>query len=45
MELEPRELSFVKAEMEKIEKDESRQPTERTEAGRIKEKAELSLTE
>jgi hypothetical protein len=45
MELEPRQVSFVKSEMKRIEKDESRQPTEKVEAERIREEAELTLTE
>jgi hypothetical protein len=33
------------SEMERIEKDESRQPTEKVEAGRIREQAEAAITE
>jgi hypothetical protein len=45
MELSPREIAFVKSEMKAAEEDETRQPTARVEAGRIREKAEATLTE
>ena len=45
MELSPRQATFVKSEMKKIENDETRQPTERVEAGKIRDKAETALTE
>lgn len=45
MQLGPRQVAFVKREMEKIENDESRQPTARVEAGRIREEAEVVITE
>jgi hypothetical protein len=45
MELSPRQVAFVKSEMKEIEGDETRQPTERVEAGRIREAAEIELTE
>jgi hypothetical protein len=45
MELEPRELSFVKQMMKEVAADESRQPTARVEAERIQKKAERKLTE
>jgi hypothetical protein len=45
MELSPRQVSFVKSEMERIQNDESRQPTEKVEAGRIQKEAEDRLTE
>lgn len=45
MELSPGEKTFVKSEMQSIEEDETRQPTARVEAERIREKAESSLTE
>jgi len=45
MELSPRQVVFVKEEMEKIERDEARQPTEKVEAGRIRQEADSILTE
>jgi hypothetical protein len=45
MELSPRQAAFVKSEMENIESDDTRQPTARVEAGRIREEAESALTE
>lgn len=45
MELNPRQVAFVKSEMQNIEADETRQPTERVEASRIQEEAESALTE
>ena len=45
MELGPRQLSFVKSKIREIENDETRQPTARVEAGRIREKADNKLTE
>ena len=45
MELSPRQVAFLKSEMDAVEADHSRQPTARVEAGRIKEKAETALTE
>jgi hypothetical protein len=45
MDLSPQEAAFVKSEMERVEGDDTRQPTERVEAERIKEKANVLLTE
>ena len=45
MELDPRQLAFVKSEMKRIEESEDRQPTEKVEAGRIREEAKIALTE
>jgi len=45
MELSPRQIAFVKSEMQNIEEDESRQPTERVEAGKIREEAKTAITE
>jgi hypothetical protein len=45
MELNPRQVSFLKEKMGEIENDETCQPTARVEAGRIKEKAEAEITE
>jgi hypothetical protein len=45
MELSPRQVAFVKSEMKSIETDETRQPTARVEAERIREQAESALTE
>jgi len=45
MELSPRQVAFVKSEMERVESDDTRQPTEKVEAGRIREEAETALTE
>jgi hypothetical protein len=45
MDLGPRQLAFVKSEMKKIEGDDSRQPTEKVEAERIREQATTALTE
>lgn len=41
--LKPRELVFVKKEMERVMTDETRWPTERTEAERIYKTAEEKL--
>jgi hypothetical protein len=45
MELNPRQVSFLKEKMGEIENDETCQPTARVEAGRIREKAETEITE
>lgn len=45
MELNPRQLAFVKTEMQKIENDETRQPTARVDAERIRKHADTALTE
>jgi len=45
MELSPSQVAFVKSEMSDVEKDESRQPTARVEAERIRKEAETVLTE
>lgn len=45
MELGPRQVAFLKAEMKRIEDDPKRQPTERVEAGAIRDAAEAKLTE
>ena len=45
MELGPRQVAFLKAEMKKIEDDPERQPTERVEAGAIRAVAHSELTE
>jgi hypothetical protein len=45
MELSPRQVAFVKDEMQKIEGDETRQPTVQVEARRIKKQAEATLNE
>lgn len=44
MELTPRQVVFVKQEMSDIENDETRQPTDQVEAGRIRQEAENILT-
>lgn len=45
MELGPRQVAFVASEMQKIEDSDARQPTEKVEAGRIREVAESEITE
>jgi hypothetical protein len=45
MELNPRQMAFIKSEMQKVESDETRQPTARVEAERIREQADTALTE
>jgi hypothetical protein len=45
MELNPRQMAFIKSEMQKVESDETRQPTVRVEAERIREQADTALTE
>jgi hypothetical protein len=45
MDLGPRQLAFVKSEMKAIEEDDSRNPTARVEAERIREEADSKLTE
>jgi hypothetical protein len=45
MQLNAREVAFVKSVMKKVEVDDTSQPTERKEAARIRQKAESSLTE
>lgn len=45
MELSVRQVAFVKSQMREIEEDDSRQPTEKVEARRIREVAENTLTE
>jgi hypothetical protein len=45
MELSPRQVSFVKSEMKNVETDNTRQPTARVEAERIRKKAETEITE
>lgn len=45
MDLGPREVAFLKEEMRKIETDETRQPTVRVEAGKIRKEAESEITE
>jgi hypothetical protein len=42
--LNPRQLSFVKEEMKKVESDEGRRPTEKVEASRVREQIETALT-
>jgi hypothetical protein len=42
--LNPRELSFIKEAMKNIESDEGRRPTEKVEAGRVREQIETALT-
>lgn len=44
MELSPREAAFLLDEMSEIENDETRYPSVRTEAKRIRRKAESALT-
>jgi hypothetical protein len=45
MDLSPRQIAFLKSEMKSLEEDETRQPTARTEAGRIRQEAKQKLTE
>ncbi|AGM10909.1 hypothetical protein M193_gp037 [Halorubrum tailed phage 7] len=45
MELNPREAAFLLDEMEDIETDETRYPSARSEARRLRQKAEVALTE
>lgn len=45
MDLDPREAAFVLDTMADIENSEGRLPSERREAGRIRQKAETFLTE
>jgi hypothetical protein len=45
MDIGPRQAAFIKSEMKKIEEKESRQPTAKVEAERIREQAERFLTE
>lgn len=45
MELNPREAAFLLDEMNDIEDDETRYPSVRAEARRLREKAEVALTE
>jgi hypothetical protein len=45
MELTPREAAILLDEMSEIENDETRYPSVRTEARRLREKAETALTE
>jgi len=45
MELTPREAAFLLDEMDEIANDETRYPSVRTEAKRLREKAEAALTE
>ncbi|AGC34308.1 hypothetical protein HRTV-11_gp39 [Halorubrum virus HRTV-11] len=45
MELNPREAAFLLDEMEDIEADETRYPSARSEARRLRQKAEVALTE
>lgn len=45
MELNARQLAFVKSEMQNVEEDDTRQPTAQVEAERIREEAETALTE
>jgi len=45
MELTPREAAFLLDEMDEIANDETRYPSVRTEAKRLREKAESALTE
>jgi hypothetical protein len=45
MELTPRQVSFVKSEMKRVQEDDARQPTARVEAEGIFEEAETALTE
>lgn len=45
MELNPREVAFIKDEMQRIEGSGDHGPTAKSEAGRIREKAESELTE
>jgi hypothetical protein len=45
MELGPRQVAFVMSEMERIEESDTRGPTEKVEATRIRKKAEAEITE
>lgn len=45
MDISPREAAFLKSEMGRIREDDTRMPTERVEAERIEEKANVLLTE
>jgi hypothetical protein len=45
MDLGPRQTAFLKSEMEKVETDDTRQPTVQIEASRIREKLKTALTE
>lgn len=45
MDFSPREAAFILDEMSEIENSEDRLTSERREAGRIRRKAEASLTE
>lgn len=45
MELNPREAAFLLDEMSEIENDETRYPSTRSEARRLRRKAESALTE
>jgi hypothetical protein len=45
MELGPRKLVFVKNEMKKVEESDSRRPTEKAEAKKIRSEVEERLTE
>lgn len=45
MELTPREAAFLLDEMDEIANDETRYPSVRNEAKRLREKAESALTE
>lgn len=45
MELEPRHAAFLLDEMDAVENDDTRLPSERKEAETIKQKAEAVLTE
>ncbi len=45
MEISPRDAAFLLDEMSTVEQDESRYPTVRAEAKRIREQAEAALTE
>ena len=45
MKLTARQVSFVKTEMKRVEEDNSRQPTVKKDAEKIKEEADKFLTE
>lgn len=45
MELNPREAAFLFDEMSELERDETRHTSARTEAKRIRKRAEAALTE
>lgn len=45
MDLTPRQAAFVASEMEGVENSDSRLPSERREARRIRQQAESDLTE